>query len=76
MPIDLLPSFGLRLQPSTARRAGRELARLEQALRGLERPVIGRVADGALWLDLRCLEESDELAFTAQLAALARALVS
>ncbi len=76
MPIDLLPSFGLRLQPSTARRAGRELARLEQALRGLERPVIGRVADGALWLDLRCLEERDEPAFTAQLAALARGLVS
>jgi L-seryl-tRNA(Ser) seleniumtransferase len=76
MPVDLLPSFGLRLQPSTARRAGRELARLEQALRGLERPVIGRVSDGALWLDLRCLEERDEPAFAAQLAALGRALAS
>ncbi len=76
LPVDLLPSFGLRLQPSTARRAGRELARLEQALRGLERPVIGRVADGALWLDLRCLEEGDEPAFAAQLASLALALAS
>jgi L-seryl-tRNA(Ser) seleniumtransferase len=29
--------------------------------------VIGRIADGALWLDLRCLEEADEAAFIAQL---------
>jgi len=32
-------------------------------------PVIGRVADGALLLDLRCLE--DEAGFLASLAALA-----
>ena len=76
LPVDLLPSFGLHVRPSAARRAGRELARVEQALRELERPVIGRVADGALWLDLRCLEEGDEPAFTAQLVSLAQAFSS
>ena len=75
LPVDLLPSAGLALRPGV-RRAGRMLARLEAALRGLPRPVIGRVADDALWLDLRCLEESDEPAFVAQLPALAQALAA
>jgi L-seryl-tRNA(Ser) seleniumtransferase len=73
LPVDLLPSAGLALRPG-ARRAGRTLARLEAALRELPRPVIGRVGEGALWLDLRCLEEADEPAFVAQLPALARTL--
>jgi L-seryl-tRNA(Ser) seleniumtransferase len=30
--------------------------------------VLGRIADKTLWLDLRCLEESDEAAFAAQWA--------
>jgi seryl-tRNA(Sec) selenium transferase len=30
-------------------------------------PVTARIADKALWLDLRCLEESDEAQFAAQL---------
>jgi L-seryl-tRNA(Ser) seleniumtransferase len=38
-------------------------------LRELPIPVIGRIAEGALWLDLRCLE--DETAFVAQLGQLA-----
>ena len=72
LPVDRLPSAGLCLTPiSRGRGAGAELKRLEQALRGLPIPVIGRVADGALWLDLRCLEPADEAAFAAQLAKLA-----
>ena len=39
--------------------------RIEAALRGLPRPVIGRIADDAVILDLRCLE--DEAAFLTQL---------
>jgi len=72
LPVDVLPSFGLALRPA-AKRPGRALARLEEALRGLPRPVIGRIADDALRLDLRCLEEADEPAFVAQLPALAHA---
>jgi len=66
LPVDQLPSCGLQVRPATGARNARALARLEAALRGLPRPVIGRIGDNALWLDLRCLEESDEAAFAAQ----------
>ena len=57
LPVDRLPSTALRLSPS-----GVKLARVARAL---PIPVIGRIHDDALWLDLRCLE--DEAAFLAQL---------
>jgi L-seryl-tRNA(Ser) seleniumtransferase len=47
------------------------LHRIAEELRKLPRPVIGRIEDGALLLDLRCLAESDEQDFRAQLAPLA-----
>jgi len=68
LPADHLPSYGLAIRHAGSGRSGRHLARLEALLRGLPRPIIGRVADDALWLDLRCLEERDEAAFAAQLA--------
>lgn len=71
LPIDQLPSHGLKIVYAGGGRAGRHLDRLEARLRGLPRPVIGRIADDALWLDLRCLEETDEAAFAKQLEALA-----
>ena len=67
LPVDVLPSYGLTLRPASGKRAGGQLNRIEKRLRELPRPVIGRIADGALWLDLRCLEEADEAAFIAQL---------
>ena len=68
LPVDRLPSFALRLSPPPpARGAGRWLDGLSQRLRDLPLPVIGRIADGALLLDLRCLE--DEAGFAAQLLA-------
>lgn len=68
LPIDQLPSYGLAVRHAGAGRAGRHLDRLETLLRKLPVPVIGRIADDALWLDLRCLETRDEAAFAAQLA--------
>ena len=65
LPLDTIPSAGLAIRPVAG---GRALDRLAAALRGLERPIIGRIEDGALILDLRCL--TDEPAFVATLAAL------
>jgi L-seryl-tRNA(Ser) seleniumtransferase len=64
LPAGRLPSFGLRVEKARATRAS--LNRLAAALRELPRPVIGRIADQALWLDLRCLEAAEESTFTAQ----------
>jgi L-seryl-tRNA(Ser) seleniumtransferase len=64
LPVDLLPSWALSV-------AGRGLAGLAARLRALPTPVIGRIADDRLWLDLRCLEAADEAVFTAQLPRLA-----
>ena len=68
LPIDQLPSYGLVIRYSGKGRPGRYLERLETRLRGLPRPVIGRISDDALWLDLRCLEAADEAVFVAQLS--------
>jgi L-seryl-tRNA(Ser) seleniumtransferase len=70
MPAERLPSFGLRVNQSRVKRSS--LNRLEAMLRELPRPVIGRIADKALWLDLRCLEVTDEAQFNAQWSTLHR----
>jgi L-seryl-tRNA(Ser) seleniumtransferase len=69
LPTATLPSHGLAIR---VQRRGGALDRLDDALRALPRAVVGRIADKALWLDLRCLEEADEAAFVAQLARLQR----
>jgi L-seryl-tRNA(Ser) seleniumtransferase len=68
LPLETVPSAGIAIRPASSRGQGRALTALAAALRGLPVPVIGHVADGALILDLRCLE--DEAGFTANLAAL------
>lgn len=65
MPADRLASHALRLVPA-GRSSGKALDRLAASLRALPAPVIGRIADGALLLDVRCLD--DEAGFTAQFA--------
>ncbi len=63
LPVEHLPSYGLTLRPLQKRGA---LERVDAALRALPRPVVGRVQDKMLWLDLRCLEPADEPEFAAQ----------
>lgn len=65
LPVDLLPSMGVVITPKKTKGAGEALKRLQTMLRGLPIPVIGYVKDGALHLDLRCLE--DEQAFIHQI---------
>ncbi len=65
LPLDVLPSAGLMIRPHVG---GGTLDRLAAALRGLARPVIGRIENGGLVLDLRCL--ADEAAFLSVLSAL------
>jgi L-seryl-tRNA(Ser) seleniumtransferase len=69
-PVEQLASYGLAIRRLTGPGRTPSLARLEQRLRALPRPVLGRLAEDTLWLDLRCLEEADESAFLAQWAQL------
>ncbi|OZA30648.1 MAG: L-seryl-tRNA(Sec) selenium transferase [Hydrogenophilales bacterium 17-61-9] len=69
LPVDRLESCALAVRPTT-RKSG-VLHTIEAALRGLPLPVIGRIAEGALRLDLRCLDTADEADFLGQLAKLA-----
>ena len=68
LPVETVPSAGLAIRPKGTRGAGRALNGLAAALRKLPVPVIGRIEDQALVLDLRCLKDSD--GFVANLAAL------
>ena len=71
LPVDRLPSAGFAIRPQGKR--GGVLNRIESALRGVAhplRPVIGRIEDGALLLDLRCLDSGDEVEFRNTLGAL------
>jgi L-seryl-tRNA(Ser) seleniumtransferase len=67
-PVERLASSALMIAPK-GRQRGRVLEQLEARLRALPTPVIGRINDGALWLDLRCLAPRDEPAFIANLSA-------
>ena len=67
LPLDTLASTALLIRAHSSQR---ELEHLAASLRRLTRPIVGRVADGALCLDLRCLDEADETVLLATLAEL------
>ncbi|MCK9515097.1 MAG: L-seryl-tRNA(Sec) selenium transferase [Ottowia sp.] len=68
LPTQRLASRGIAIAPGTSQGSGRALLGLARALRMLPVPVIGRIHDNALLLDLRCLEDAGAL--TTQLAVL------
>jgi L-seryl-tRNA(Ser) seleniumtransferase len=70
LPVERLSSHGLVIRPAAGKRGG--LDRLETLLRALPRPVIGRIAEKTLWLDLRCLEATAEPEFIEQWSVLGR----
>ena len=65
LPLSAIPSAGLAVRSSES---GARLEQLAARFRALSIPVIGRIENGALKLDLRCLE--DEAAFVADIAEL------
>lgn len=62
LPVDTIPSAGLRISHTS----GSALEKLSSAFRALPRPILGHIRDGALTLDLRCL--NDESALLASLS--------
>ena len=73
LPVDRLESLCLAIAPAQAKGkgSGTFCKRVVGALRGLPIPVIGRVEDGQVKLDLRCLDGADAVdGFEAQLAQL------
>lgn len=63
LPLHTLPSAGLRIR---ALERASAIAQLSARLRSAERPIVGRIEDGALILDLRCLV--DEAGFLSSLS--------
>ena len=55
LPVERLPSAALTFTPCDGR--GGRLDALAARWRSLPVPIIGRIYDGRLWLDLRCLED-------------------
>jgi L-seryl-tRNA(Ser) seleniumtransferase len=64
LPLDVMESAALSAAPA-AKRKGKALEALAARLRALPIPVIGRISEDSLLLDLRCLE--DEGAFLANM---------
>ena len=59
LPIDSLPSFGLKITPLSEKSTSIE--QLNLMLRELPCPVIGRITKQCIVLDCRCLESADKL---------------
>ena len=64
-PVEVLPSAGLAITSKTG--ADAELRALDRRMHELPKPIIGRISNGALILDLRCLEPDHEPHFLEQL---------
>ena len=63
-PVEVLPSAGLAITSKSGEDA--ELRALDRRMHELPKPIIGRISNGALILDLRCLEPNQEPHFLEQ----------
>ena len=63
-PVEVLPSAGLSITSKNGEDA--ELRALDRRMHELPKPIIGRISNGALILDLRCLEPDYEPHFLEQ----------
>jgi L-seryl-tRNA(Ser) seleniumtransferase len=71
LPVDMLPSVCIAITPLIKGKGeGTALKNIEQSFRRLPLPVIGRIAEGAFCLDLRCLEDSHISEFVGQISGL------
>ena len=66
LPVDLLPSVGLSIKPlftqkSNKAEKSRALSEITTNFRKLPVPILGKLKNGALILDLRCLEKPNDL---------------
>lgn len=59
LPVESLPSVAITFEAKEGK--GSQLEALATRWRELEKPIIGRITEGRLWLDLRCLEDENEL---------------
>ncbi len=64
LPVETLPSAAIEIVPHLGEDS--ELRRLAEVLRQLDVPVLGRVSNGRLLLDTRCLDVGAEAGFLAQ----------
>ena len=65
LPTREIPSWGLKVGP---RRSDNDIEALATFFRRLDRPVLGRIQEQALWLDCRCIDDVDT--FCSQLSGL------
>lgn len=61
LPLETMPSAAIAMRPA-GKTSGRVVEDLAARFRALPLPVIGRIADGALIFDLRCLDDEATLA--------------
>ncbi|MCL6743115.1 L-seryl-tRNA(Sec) selenium transferase [Kosakonia sp. R1.Fl] len=59
LPVDRLPGAALTFTPRDG--SGRRVEALAAQWRALPQPVIGRIYDGRLWLDCRCVDDESRL---------------
>jgi L-seryl-tRNA(Ser) seleniumtransferase len=72
LPVERLPSAALVVESVGGKGGGRAVNALAARLRALPTPVVGRIHEGALWLDARCLRPAEEAVLLEALGKAAR----